>query len=126
MQGDRPRLLVLASTYPRWAGDSEPGFVHELSRRLADRFEVAVSCPHAPGALPQESMDGVEVHRYRYAPARWESLAYEGGIVTNLRRHPWKWLLLPGFFLAQAWSAWRLVARFRPHVVHAHVADLPP
>ena len=32
----RHRLLVLASTYPRWSGDHEPGFVHELNRRLVD------------------------------------------------------------------------------------------
>ena len=48
--GPRRRLLVLASTYPRWPGDPEPGFVHELARRLTDRFDVTVLCPHAPGA----------------------------------------------------------------------------
>src|SRR5690606_9209651 len=63
----RPVLLVLASTYPRWPGDPEPGFVHELSRRLTDRFRVIALCPHAPGARTAERMDGVEVVRYRYA-----------------------------------------------------------
>ena len=116
----RPRLLVLASTYPRWAGDAEPGFVHELSRRLAVDFEVLVLGPHAPGAATRDSLDGVAVHRYRYAPLSLESLVNEGGIVTNLRRARWKWLLLPGFFVAQAWATWRAIARFRPDVVHAH------
>lgn len=116
----RPRLLVLTSTYPRWRGDAEPGFVHELARRLAMDFETVVLCPHAPGAKAKEEMDGVQVRRYAYAPARFESLVNEGGIVTNLRRHRWKWLLLPGFFLAQAWATWRLVARERPDVIHAH------
>ena len=32
--------MVLASTYPRWRGDKEPGFVHELAKRLVDRFRV--------------------------------------------------------------------------------------
>ncbi len=36
----RLRVLVLASTYPRWAGDPEPNFVHELSRRLAEEDDV--------------------------------------------------------------------------------------
>lgn len=116
----RPRLLVLASTYPRWQGDAEPGFVHELARRLALEFDTAVLCPHAPGAQVREELDGVHVHRYRYAPGWLESLVNEGGIVTNLRRRPWKLFLLPGFFLAQAWSTWRMVARYRPDVVHAH------
>lgn len=115
-----PRLLVLASTYPRWKDDHEPGFVHELAKRLTPAFEVTVICPHAPGALADDVMDGVRVLRYRYAPTRLETLVNEGGIVTNLRRQPWKWLLLPGFFLAQAWATWRAVRRFRPTVVHAH------
>ncbi|MBL2545111.1 glycosyltransferase family 4 protein, partial [Klebsiella pneumoniae] len=57
----RPRLLVLASTYPRWANDHELSFVHDLAKRLADRFEVVVLCPHAPGAASRELLDGVQI-----------------------------------------------------------------
>lgn len=115
-----PVLLVLASTYPRWTGDPEPGFVHELCKRLTDRFRVVVVGPHAAGAARVETMDGVEVRRYRYAPAALQTLVNDGGIVTNLRRAPWKWLLVPGFALGLLWSAWRAVARERPAVAHAH------
>jgi glycosyltransferase involved in cell wall biosynthesis len=119
-EGLQPRLLVLASTYPRWPGDPEPGFVHELARRLTGDFDVTVLGPHASGAPTRERMDGVDVVRYRYAPQRWETLVNDGGIVTNLRRQPWKWLLVPGFLLGLAWKAWRLVRELRPSVVHAH------
>lgn len=116
----RPALLVLASTYPRWAADPEPGFVHELARRLTNRFHVTVLCPHAPGATERETMDGVDVIRYRYAPQAWETLVNDGGIVTNLRRAKWKYLLVPGLLLVQVWQAWRLVRRRRVDVIHAH------
>lgn len=116
----RPTLLVLASTYPRWVNDPEPGFVHELARRLTGRFRVIALCPHAPGALTTERMDGVEVVRYRYAPARLETLVNDGGVVANLRRQPWKWLLVPGFVLMQAWRAWRLCQTQKVAVIHAH------
>lgn len=115
-----PTLLVLASTYPRWAGDVEPAFVHELARRLTRRFRVIVLAPHAQGAKRRELLDGVEVQRYRYAPERLETLVNDGGIVTNLRRASWKYLLVPGFVLMQAWQAWRLVRRCRVDVIHAH------
>lgn len=116
----KPRLLVLASTYPRAKGDPEPGFVHELARRLTDRFEVRVIGPHATGAARRERMDGVEVVRFRYAPARLETLVNHGGIVTNLKRNPLKWLLVPAFLIAQTWTIWRATRHWRPDVIHAH------
>jgi len=116
----RVRLLVVTSTYPRWQADPEPAFVHELARRLVDRFDIQVIGPHAPGAATDQRLDGVHVHRYRYAPAAWETLVNGGGILTNLRRAPWKWLLFPGFALGQWVAIRRAVRRFRPQVIHAH------
>ncbi len=115
-----PRLLVLASTYPRWLGDPEPGFVHELSKRLTGQFDVSVLCPHAKDAATQQTMDGVKIRRFRYAPSNVETLVNSGGIVGNLKRSPWKWLLVPGFLFAMTWSAMREVRRLRPDVIHAH------
>ena len=115
-----PTLLVLASTYPRWRNDPEPGFVHELCRRLVDRFHVIALVPDAPGADPDGTLDGVEIVRFRYAPRRWQTLVNHGGIVTNLRRFPLKWLLVPGFVFAQYLAARRLMRRRKVDVVHAH------
>jgi len=116
----RLRLLVLASTYPRWRDDHEPGFVHELARRLTDRFDVTVLTPHAAGAELRQRLDGVDVLRYRYAPQRFETLVHDGGIVANLKRSRWKYLLLPGFAMMQAWAVWRLLRSRHVDLVHAH------
>lgn len=117
---EKPTLLVLTSTYPRWDRDPEPGFVHELSRRLTNQFRVIALCPHAPGAQAHETMNGVEVFRYRYAPRRLETLVNDGGIVTNLKRARWKYFLVPGFILAQMFAAWQLIRRERVDVIHSH------
>jgi len=118
--GERLRLLVLTSTYPRWAGDPEPGFVHELSRRLTDTFDVRVIGPHAAGALVRERLDGVDIHRYRYAPVALETLVNHGGILTNLKRSIWKWLLVPTFLAGQYLALRKALREFRPQVIHAH------
>lgn len=136
----KPKLLVLASTYPRWEGDVEPGFVHELAKRLTDSFAVTVLCPRSPGAELGERLNAVRVRRYRYAPAKLETLVNDGGIVNNLRRSAWKWLLVPTFFLALLWNVWWIVRTERPDVIHAHwllpqglaavllsmIAEMPP
>lgn len=118
--GERLRLLVLTSTYPRWAGDPEPGFVHELSRRLAETFDVRVIGPHAAGALAREQLDGVDIHRYRYAPVALETLVNHGGILTNLKRSLWKWLLVPSFLAGQYLALRKAKREFKPQVIHAH------
>ncbi|NYE28089.1 glycosyltransferase involved in cell wall biosynthesis [Rhodanobacter sp. K2T2] len=116
----RKTLLVISSTYPRWADDHEPGFVHELAKRLTSRFRVIALVPSSPGASFHEILDGVEVIRFRYAPRRFETLVNDGGIISNLRRHRWKMLLLPTFVLGQSWRLWRLSRRAKVDVLHAH------
>lgn len=115
-----PKLLVIASTYPRWHGDHEPGFVHELSKRMTKDFQVTVLCPHSNGAKTREQLDGVNVIRYRYAPQKLERLVNDGGIVTNLKRHRWMALLLPTFALSQLLHLCWLLWRKPPQAIHAH------
>lgn len=116
----RKTLLVISSTYPRWTGDHEPGFVHELAKRLTSQFRVIALVPSSPGASFHEILDGVEVIRFRYAPRRFETLVNDGGIISNLRRHRWKILLLPTFVLGQSWRLWRLSRTRKVDVLHAH------
>jgi len=116
----RAKVLVLSSTYPRWRGDHEPGFVHELNRRLADQFEVHVISPHAPGAAEQEILDGVTIHRFRYAPECMETLVQGGGVLSNLKKYPQKWGLVPLFFLGQIYQVIKCLRRVKPDLMHAH------
>jgi glycosyltransferase involved in cell wall biosynthesis len=111
---------MLASTYPRWANDPEPAFVHELAKRLTATFAVHVLCPHAKGAARRGHLEGVEVHRYQYAPESWETLVSGGGMLANLKSAPLRWLLVPGFLLVQFLATLRLLRAIQPAVVHAH------
>lgn len=116
----RKRLLVLTSTFPRWEGDNEPPFVFELCRRLGTDFDVWVLTPHAPGAKKRETMNGLTVVRFRYFFEQGETLAYQGGILANLRSNRLRYLLVPLFLVCQLAALLRLLARERFDVVHAH------
>jgi glycosyltransferase involved in cell wall biosynthesis len=110
----------MTSTFPRWQGDSIPAFVFELCRQLAGEFDVWVLAPHAAGACIAENIDGLRVVRFRYAPIALETLAYGGGMLANLRQNRWRWLMVIPFMLFQWIAAFRLVARERIGLVHAH------
>lgn len=120
MSKNKGNLLILASTYPRWIADSEPGFVHELARRLTPSFNVTVVCPHSPGAEMLENLDGVSIRRFRYAMSSMETLVHGGGMVANIFRSPWKFMLLPSFFFAYLFAVDRILSRNKIDVIHAH------
>jgi len=114
------RILVLASTFPRWLNDDQPAFVLELCRRLARDLEITVVVPHAAGAARRETIDGVAVRRFRYGPERFETLVYGGGMRSRLAGRPLRALLLPLFAIAQVATVTRILQRERIDVVHAH------
>lgn len=117
-------LLVLTSTLPRWAGDTEPRFVEDLSYQLADKFDVVVLAPHCAGAARHETLsDGkrrITVHRFRYCLVALQSLAYDGGVLSKLKRNPLRLLLVPLFLAAQTISIAKLHRRHRFAAIHAH------
>ena len=117
----RPRVLMLTSTLPRWAGDAEPGFILDLARELNTDFDIELIAPHAPGATRAERMQGVSVTRFRYWWPRWQSVAYQGGMAWRVRENPLRLLQLPFFFGSLVWTTMRRLRR-EPKIdlIHAH------
>jgi glycosyltransferase involved in cell wall biosynthesis len=98
-QNDRPvKVAVLTTSYPRAPGDVAGRFIAEAVERLR--------------------ASGIEVDVVSPANFRHFGLAYGAGIVGNLRRQPWRAVLLP-LFLASFVRAARRGAR-GADVVHAH------
>ena len=113
-------ILVLASTYPRWKNDTEPRFVHELCKQLSREYRVVALVPHYPGARRKEDMDGVLVQRFRYFLPVGERLAYDGGIIQNLKRNRLKLLLVPFFLISQFIQILVLCRKYKIRLIHAH------
>jgi colanic acid/amylovoran biosynthesis glycosyltransferase len=115
----RPRLLVVASTFPATPGDATPAFVRDLAVQEAVEFDTMVLVPRVPAAAREERGDGLTVRRFRYFPRRWEDLA-DGAILENLRSRPSRWLQVVPFLVAETWALRRAVRRHRPDVLHLH------
>lgn len=115
----KPRVLVLATTFPKSLNDGTPSFVLDLAREHSKQYDVWVLAPIVPGAEQWETIDNVKISRFRYLwPAR-EDLA-DGSIMDNLRRGFYQRLQLP--FLLASFS-YRFIYRvlvWRPDVIHAH------
>jgi len=115
----KPRLLVLASTYPARAGDGTPSFVRDLALGVAGAFDVEVLVPAVPGAARSERDGELTVTRFRYFWKPWEDLA-DGAILENVRARRSRLVQVPCLLIAEYWAVRRAVRRLRPDVIHAH------
>ena len=114
------KVLVIGSVYPRFESDNEVPWLRKSVETLrAEGVDVEVMAPAYKG-LRSHAIDGVVVHRFRYAPESLEILTHDEGAPTKMAKHPSMQLLaipycISGFFLC-LWLAFRK----RYDVIHAH------
>lgn len=117
-------VLILATTFPRWEGDTVPQFIFELSKGLRDEdINPVVLAPHYPGADRREIMAGVTVYRFPYfVPFRLQRLALQGqgGIIPAMKQSHLAKLQVPFFFLSLlAHTIW-IIFREDIDIVNSH------
>ncbi len=114
-------VLFLTHSFPRDDGDAAGSFVLRLARALvAENVSVRVVAPGASGLASQEDMDGVHVDRFRYAPRKYETLAYGGNMAAQVRDSWGARFTLVGFLGAEFQAGVRARREFQPDIVHAH------
>lgn len=117
----RLRVLFLAHAYPRFEGDPVGSFIHNLAVALRDRgIDVVVSAPSGPGLEKHEVIDGVTVHRFRYAPARYETLAYTGTMGAQVRTSVVGKMAMLSYLAAALRAARRITREESFDAIHAH------
>ncbi len=97
----KKKVLVTASTFPRWKDDTEPRFILDYCIGLSKYYDITVLVPAAVGAAPDEYLDGIHVIRYHYFPIHsWETLCYPGAIVPRIKEKKARALLVPFLLLS--------------------------
>lgn len=115
-------ILLVTSSYPRWPGDATTPFVHHLAQDLRGLgWNVQVLAPHAPGALRDEVLDGVPVHRFRYLwPESLQTVCYDGGALVKLRTNRWNYTRIPFLVIAQWFAILARVVKRKVALLHSH------
>lgn len=114
------KVLVISSVYPRFADDTEVPWMRELHRRLqVGALEVQVLCPSWKG-LPNHDIDGIKIHRFRYAPASLEILTHDEGAPNKIAGKPWLQLLAIPYVISGFFSCLRLCHKNKFDLVHVH------
>ncbi len=113
------RLLITASTFPRWKKDTEPRFVLDYAKAMGKYYDVTVLVPSSPGAKSKEVLEGVKVERYHYcAIHKFETLCYPGAIVPRIKEKKIRIFLVPLLIGALYFKLKKDIDKY--DIVHAH------
>ncbi|NNC90261.1 MAG: glycosyltransferase family 4 protein [Akkermansiaceae bacterium] len=113
------RVGVVTSTYARHPDDCQVPWMRELIRRISPAgAAVHVLAPSHRG-LRGHDIDGVPVHRFRYAPARFETLTHDEGAPNKVRSLWFKLLVVPYIVMGAIAVFWWCL-RHRIRILHVH------
>ena len=114
-------VLFLTHSFPRDDGDAAGSFILRLARALvSEGVTVRVVAPGATGLTAHARLGGVQVDRFRYAPRRFETLAYGGNMAEQVRDTWSAKFTLVGFLGAEFQAGVHARREFQPLLVHAH------
>jgi glycosyltransferase involved in cell wall biosynthesis len=115
------RVLFVTHSFPRYSGDVAGAFILRLARALADGgTDVRVLAPSAPRLSNVDTIEGIDVRRFRYAPKQWETLAYTGTMAEQVGDSFRGKAALAGMLGRGALAVRSAAAEFSPDVIHAH------
>ncbi|KPK62374.1 hypothetical protein AMJ83_11125 [candidate division WOR_3 bacterium SM23_42] len=118
----KKNILVLTSTFPRWKGDPVTArFVYDLAAGLTKYFNIYVLCPHTSGAKVHETIENMEVFRFRYFyPSRFEQVSKGEGMTANLRRGLFPKLQVLPFLISETITLVLLIGRRDIDLINTH------
>ena len=115
------KVLFLTHNYPRRPGDASGNFLLLLAKALkSEGVEVRVVAPASAGVTDHETVDGIQVDRFHYAPKGQETLAYGGNMATQVRESWGARMKLLGFLGSEFRCAVKARRAFEPDIIHAH------
>lgn len=114
------RVLVIVTAYDRSETDVITPWLSETIRKLGARGVTAEVLAPSYRGLPSHGVGGVRVHRFRYAPRRWEDLTHDETTPDRILSKPLYASLLPGYLAAGTAAARRLLRTGGFDLVHAH------
>ncbi len=114
------KILSIASVYPRFEADQEVPWLRVSVSHLKNAgCQVHIIAPSHKG-LKSHEIDGVKVHRFRYAPANLEFLTHDEGAPSKIARNPFLQLLAIPYIISGSIKTLFLCLSIKPDILHVH------
>ena len=113
-------VLFITTSFPRYPRDFAGSFVFRFAKYLArEGLRVTVAAPGAPNFPVRDMFEKVEIHRFTYFyPEAYQCLAYDEGILGNIRKSWVARLQVPFLLLACVRAVYHL--HDNNDIIHCH------
>jgi glycosyltransferase involved in cell wall biosynthesis len=115
-------VVMVTSSYPRFPGDGVGSFIEPIAKGVAALgHDVHVVAPWHPAITRGTSEDGVFFHFYKYAlTSSMNVFGYAHGLKADTDLRAAAWAAAPAALAAGWFKAWRVAAKRRATIMHAH------
>lgn len=115
------KLLFLTHSFIRHRHDFAGVFLFTLAKGLVQKkVQVSVLSPHEDNLLKDENIEGIAIHRFRYAAQKNEILAYKGNMHELVRQNFRNMVLFIKFLRSFLKATVFLIKKENPDVIHCH------
>lgn len=115
----KPKILVLTTSFPRWENDTNGVFVLDFVKSISTFYEVHIIAPFFVGALKEEIISDIHIHRFVQFPFKKVSLAYGDDIMTKLKNNKLMGFVVPFFILSFLLKALKVIKKEKISLLHA-------
>jgi glycosyltransferase involved in cell wall biosynthesis len=115
-------VVMVTTSYPRFAGDSVGTFMEPIAKHVAARgHEVHIVAPWHPRITRGTVEDGVFFHFFKYAPVpALNVFGYAAGLHADVKVRSAAWMAAPLAMAAGWFKAMRVAQKRRATVMHGH------
>lgn len=116
----RIRVLYIVTAFPRHEGDVITPWLWSLIRELMKRGVEAEVLASSYRGMGDGELWGIRVHRWRYAPARWETLSHDVAIPEKMKQGLGPKMMILPFLMGGLLKAANLAKREKYDLIHVH------
>ncbi|MEO0211180.1 MAG: glycosyltransferase family 4 protein [candidate division WOR-3 bacterium] len=114
------RVLYIVTAFPRHEKDVITPWLWTLIRELMKHGVEAEVLASSYKGMGRGELWGIRVHRWRYAPACWETLSHDVAIPEKLKEGLFPKIMIIPFLLGGFIKAWKLARKEKYDLVHVH------
>lgn len=115
------KIVAITHNYIRRKGDLTALYLHRLSSGLVKKgLQITVLCPHAPGLLRNDNIDGVRIIRFGYPFSQTKPIVYTGGMHEMVAGSLFAKIVFLLFIISFYREALKLCRREKPELIWAN------